>query len=471
MSASKLNIPPATGGAYPQRPGNQVRPLIDGPAAFTRIAEAVETAQHSVWLTLAFHEAEFRFPGNRGSLFDLLAAAAQRGVDIRGLFWREPDLESLVSDSQIFAGTTAELEMLRERDWQGKIRWDVLPGFCHHQKSWLVDAGHPTERAFVGGINLDRGSLSPRGHEVRSHVESGVADLYAEIHDLYLEVSGPATTDVFHNFVQRWNQASEREQPGGCFPDAATATDLDYPTQLAAPQGTVDVQITRTVMPGIYQGTENAPGALAYDIAAGESSVREQVLTAVAAAQRTIYIENQIFLSKGLLRALHEALQRKVQVIAVVPRIPMKELIEYRRHAPTATAPIFELLDACGTHPHFTLAGLAREAGGNRRLDIYVHAKMMLVDDAWATIGSTNFMGRSFFQETEMNASFWCPKTVKKMREDLFEEHLQEQPGCTDDREAYERFATIARENAGRFANRRPLHGLAHALDTKTYCT
>lgn len=464
-------IPPASGGAYPRRTGNKVQPLIDGPEAFTQIAEAVEAAQHSVWLTLAFHEAEFRFPGDRGSLFDLLGAAADRGVDVRGLFWREPDLEALVSDSQIFAGTTAELEMLRQRAWQGKIRWDVLPGFCHHQKSWLIDAGRPTERAFVGGINLDRGSLSPRGHAIRGVPESGVADLYAEIHDLYLEIHGPATTDVFHNFVQRWNQASERQVPGGCFPDPATATDLDYPVRLAAPQGAVDVQITRTVMPGVYTGDESAPNAAPFDISAGESSVREQILTAVAAARRTIYIENQIFLSKGLLAALHEALQRDVQVIAVVPRIPMKELIEYRRRAPEMAAPIFDLLDRCGSHPNFTLAGLARQDDRGGLVDIYVHAKMMLVDDSWATIGSTNFMGRSFFQETEMNASFWCQNTVKRLRKDLFEEHLQETDAGRDECAAYARFAESARQNTIRFAARGPLQGLAHALDTKTYCT
>jgi cardiolipin synthase len=104
-------------------------------------------------------------------------------------------------------------------------------------------------------------------------------------------------------------------------------------------------------------------------------------------------------------------------------------------------------------------------------VDIYVHAKMMLVDDSWATIGSTNFMGRSFFQETEMNASFWCQNTVKRLRTDLFEEHLQETDAGRDECAAYARFAENARQNTIRFAARGPLQGLAHALDTKTYCT
>ena len=154
------HIPPARSGAYPPRAGNVLRPLIDGPEAFGRIADAVESAHHSVWVTLAFHEAAFRFPGGRGSLLDLLGAAADRGVDVRGLFWREENLDALVSDSEIFAGTPAERAELAARSFAGKIRWDCLPDFCHHQKSWVIDAGQASELAFVGGINLDRGSLS-----------------------------------------------------------------------------------------------------------------------------------------------------------------------------------------------------------------------------------------------------------------------------------------------------------------------
>ena len=43
-------IPSAERGAYPRREGNAVRPLVDGAAAFARIAAAVESARARVWV-------------------------------------------------------------------------------------------------------------------------------------------------------------------------------------------------------------------------------------------------------------------------------------------------------------------------------------------------------------------------------------------------------------------------------------
>ena len=34
-------------------------------------------------------------------------------------------------------------------------------------------------------------------------------------HDAYVEIAGPSATDVHHNFVQRWNEASERAADDG----------------------------------------------------------------------------------------------------------------------------------------------------------------------------------------------------------------------------------------------------------------
>src|SRR3989454_9068826 len=172
-------VPFARGGAYPPRPGNAVRPLVDGEPAFRRIAEAVEAARASVWVTVAFIERDLALPGACGTFFDLLDRAAARGLDVRALFWREPELDRLLPGASHFGGSEAERAWLRARGARFLARWDHLPRYCHHQKSWIVDAGQPGEVAFVGGINLDRGSMVPPGHPPGEHAES--------IHDLYLE--------------------------------------------------------------------------------------------------------------------------------------------------------------------------------------------------------------------------------------------------------------------------------------------
>src|SRR5207247_1682822 len=144
-----------------------------------------------------------------------------------------------------FAGGAEERAWLAARGTRWLARWDHLPRYCHHQKSWLVDAGRPGEVAFVGGINLDHGSLVPPCHPPTGSADGD--DIYANIHDLYLALGGPAATDVHHNFVQRWNEASERERPDGAWPDAERAGRLPFPAALSPPAGATTVQITRTV--------------------------------------------------------------------------------------------------------------------------------------------------------------------------------------------------------------------------------
>jgi cardiolipin synthase len=452
-------IPPARSGAYPLRDGNRVRPLVDGEPAFRRICQAVEAARARVWITVAFVDRDVQMPDGRGSFFDVLDRAASRGLDVRVLFWREPDLPRLMPGSAHFAGTAEERDWLDRRGARFLARWDHLPRYCHHQKSWVIDAGEPGELAFVGGINLDRGSLVPPGHPPRAGEPS--------VHDLYLEVAGPASTDVAHNFVQRWNEASERARPDGCWPDAGAADDLPFPARLAGAAGAVPVQITRTVRAGRYTAAVAAPDAERFAIDGGEASVAEQYLAAIDAARHGIYIENQFLASADVLERLAAAVARGVEVVFVLPGMPMAE-VRGARSEPRA-APFFAGLAGLGTRPGFTLAGLATRDRAGRLHEVYVHAKMMLVDDAWATIGSANLMTRSFHADTELNASLWDAATVRALRAALLREHLGIDSTGTDVVAALQTFARQARANAERRARGDAPLGLAYAIEPAAY--
>jgi phosphatidylserine/phosphatidylglycerophosphate/cardiolipin synthase-like enzyme len=72
-----------------------VRPLVDGEPAFRRIAEAALAARRRVWATIAYVDREARLPDGHGTVFDLLERAAERGLDVRVLFWREPRLREV----------------------------------------------------------------------------------------------------------------------------------------------------------------------------------------------------------------------------------------------------------------------------------------------------------------------------------------------------------------------------------------
>jgi cardiolipin synthase len=344
-------IPPASSGSFPRRDGNRVRPLIGGREAFARIAEVVDAARHRVWATIAFYADDFRLPDGRG-LFELLDAAAARGVDVRAIFWK-PNPESS-NYGRTFAGPLAEGSRVR-------ARWDRAAGpYCQHQKSWVVD-----EAGFVGGINLTGKAL--------------------ERHDVYVELIGPSATDVQRNFVERWNGASEPHD---------AADDVPLPTVLSAPCGTSTVQIQRML------------GA--------DRSILEQYERAIDAARHTIHIENQAIPIPPIASRLEQALARGVEVMMLVPAVPEDHVYAARKDP--AQRALFDGLEALGRHPKFRLAGLP----------VYVHAKLMIVDDVWATIGSCNLHAHSLGGSAEMNASIWDADVSRNLRANLMRRHAHD---------------------------------------------
>ncbi len=453
------HIPFITSGAYPPRPGNRVRPLVDGEPAFRRICEAVEAATDSVWVTVAFLTADFEMPDGRGSLFDVLDRAAARGLDVRAIFWRV-NPETQVVEDETFPGLAHQLEMLAARGSRFRARWDRgQKGYCQHQKSWVIDAGLDGEVAFVGGINLGRDDVVSPGHR----------SLGGEphTHDVYVEVAGPAATDVRHNFVQRWNEASERGTPGGAWGEGGE-DQLEFPTRLTAPRGDSLVQIQRTVRAGHYTDGRASPGGEAFDIQAGETSIFDQYELAIAAARRSIYIENQTLFAPATLAALKAALERGVEVVVLTPAKAEGQVRAARQRSESQV--LFDQLAGLGAYGRFALVGIAGPSADGGRHDVYVHAKIMLIDDVWATIGSCNIAGRSFFGDTEVNASLWDPSVVRALRCELLLEHLGVDTGDLDDRAALTLYREIAAANRiRREAGDPDWQGNAFTLDPARY--
>lgn len=448
-------ISPVTSCSYPPRDGNAVRPLVDALPAFRRIARAVETARHSIWLTVSFFAPDFQIPDGGGSLFDVLDRAVERGLDVRVIFWR-PNQES-IGYGRTFAGTPEERDMLEARGSRLRIRWDRAAGpYCQHQKSWLIDAGRASETAFVGGMNLTARAMGSPGH---------VAE--GERHDVYVEVTGPSATDVHHNFVQRWNEASERAADDGTWGHDGR-DGLGFPARLSDRRGNSLVQIQRMVHAGRYSDAHPSPEGLAYDIASGERSILAQYHQAIGAARRSIYIENQAIPIPEVAASLEQALKRGVEVVLLVPPDPEGSVKAARKNS-RLSAP-FDRLAALGRYENFALVGIAGPNTLGSRSNIYVHAKIMLIDDTWATIGSCNLHAHSLSGHSEMNASIWDGDVVRALRCELLAEHLGRDSAGIDDRAALHLYREIARENrrkrdAGNFR----WQGLAFSLDPMMY--
>lgn len=425
MNSGPFAIPHAPTASYPIRSGNVIRPLIDGEPAFRRVCEAIEAASHSVWTTVTFLWATCQMPDGRGTPLDVLNRVAERGVDVRIIFWR-PDPETEALKTNAFWGAPEHFDLLRKSASSFLIRWDrAQPGYCQHQKSWLIDAGTETETVFLGGINLNPHSVVTPGHRGKG-----------QNHDAYIELAGPSAVDVHHNFVQRWNEASERHLIDGRW-GAGSECDLAFPTRVPDRKGNAIVQIQRTIHSARYSNGHATPLGAIYPIEAGERSNFDQYRAAICTARRSIYIENQSIAVAEIIECVHQALLRSVEIVAVVP----------------AEGNIPEALANLAAFDNFTLAGLAGLGDDGKRNPVWIHSKLMLVDGEWGTVGSCNLHRYSLFGNCEMNAAFWDHETARVLLSELLSEHLTHDISGLDDRAALQLFGKIARNNRRLFEN------------------
>ena len=449
------SVPFVDVGTYPTRSGNRLTPWIDGEPAFRRICEAIEGARSSVWVTVAFMWSSFRMPDGRGSALNVLEQAARRGLDVRIIFWR-PDDETASLRTNAFWGSTAHFELLARECPSVNIRWDrAHPGFCQHQKSWLIDPLENSCTSFVGGINLNPHSLVGRDHRGAGHN-----------HDVYVEVMGPAVADVHHNFVQRWNGASERGLHDGRWGQRSDE-ELTYPTLLPADQGTALVQIQRTTHANRYHDGHPAPGGHAFPIGLGEMTNFHQYDAAIRGARRTIYLEHQHLDVPTIIDGLDDALSRGVRVVALLPAEPV---ISNDPLARARAAGVIASRARLARHEGFTLAGMAGQSVDGSRVPVHVHSKVILVDDEWASIGSCNVHHYSMTGNGELNAAYHDPASVRALRAELFREHLGHDTVGLTDTDAFDLFQHVARANRRRFELRDPCwDGMAIALDSMSY--
>lgn len=414
-----LQPPAAERASYPPRSGNHVEILIDGEETFRAIGARIRNATKSIWVTVSFVDlAVAPFGAGRGTLLDVLDAAARRGVDVRLLFWWSefPGIGS-------FRGEPEELALLAEKGVRVKMRWDHVPRGCHHQKSWVIDGAY----AFVGGINLTADGCSDQNHDGSGH------------HDLFAAIRGPAVADVAENFIQRWNQASRTDSHGHAFPSVDVADALESSTA-PEPAGSTTVQIVRTIRKGLYRGERGWHESHRFDLGDGESSIRETVHRWIEQAEKLVYVENQYLLAPETLERLRAAAARRVDVIVLCPYEPDPNLSLYpKEHLERSV----EALDALAVEDRFGMFGLrrARESGSRT---IYVHSKLLIVDDRLLSVGSANFWPPSYVRDSELNLCAWDPELAVATRRRLWREHLGESAGDTASEPGLDRWRRLA---------------------------
>ena len=330
---------------------------------------------------------------------DLFCAAAERGVDVRGLVWR--------SHWDKLAFSAQENEHLGERIERsgGEVLLDqrVRTGGSHHQK--FVVLRHPgrseLDVAFVGGIDLShsRRDDAHHGGDPQRQPMSAVYGPRPPWHDVMVALHGPAVGDVETVFRERW----EDRQPLTRNPVHVIGERVKHedrrgsplPPQLPdpPPAGDHHVQLLRTY-PRRLGGYPFAPD--------GERSVAHGYTKALRRARSFVYVEDQYLWSSEVARTFAEALRAHptLHVVAVLPMHPDQDgRFSQPPNLVGRDRAISEMRAAGGDR--VAVYGVENHLG----VPVYVHAKVCVVDDTWAVVGSDNFNRRSWTHDSELNAA------------------------------------------------------------------
>lgn len=381
--------------------GNEVLPLVHGATYFPALVADIERAGEGdrVYFTDWRGDPDERMSDHGPTVGKLLSDAVRRGVIVKGLLWRSH------LDRLRFSGAQNRDLSQDVNDDGGEVLLDqrVRMLGSHHQK--FVVIRHPgraaEDVAYIGGIDLAhsrRDDAEHFGDEQTQPFASAYGGSPAW-HDVQVRVCGPAVGDIEAVFRERWRDPSAVSRlPWHAIPDMLRGLDRDpsdLRTRLPDPpaSGTCAVQLLATY-PNRWPGYPFAPD--------GERSAARGYAKAFGRARCLVYVEDQYLWSKGVAEVFATALRRQpdLHLVAVVPRYPDQD---GRLSTPAALLGHSDALE------------MVRAAGGDRVqiLDVenhggepvYVHAKVCVVDDVWASVGSDNFNRRSWTHDSELTAA------------------------------------------------------------------
>lgn len=245
--------------------------------------------------------------------------------------------------------------------WYHPLRWYTLSRINHrtHRKLLIVDG----RVGFTGGVGIADEWL-------------GDADAPDHWRETQVRIEGPAVTQMQYAFMDNWIKA------GGLIP-----TGFDYFPKVE-PAGTVPVHVMKS-----------SPSE-------GVSAVKLFYGLALTSAKHKVSITNAYFIPDAdAIRALEGAVRRGVEVRVVVP-------------GQWSDVPIVRQASRWNYDRLLRRGVKIFEYQGTM-----IHAKAMVVDGLWTTVGSSNFDARSFRLNDEVNVGIYDAGVAAEM-DAMFEKDL-----------------------------------------------
>ncbi|XP_022997750.1 phospholipase D alpha 4 [Cucurbita maxima] len=332
-----------------------------------------------------------------------------------------------------------------------------------------INARNREIMSFIGGLDLCDGRYDTEQHSLfhTLNTESHCCDFYqtsisgAKLqkggprepwHDVHARVTGEAAWDILTNFEQRWTKQSDASL---LVPTSILLKLMPPLESNTNPQKDWNVQVFRSI--------DHLSASQVFRNLTVERTIHEAYVEAIRRAERFIYIENQYFIGgchlwdkdqhcgctnlipiEIALKVANKIKAReKFAVYVVIPMWPegppesesVEDMLHWTRQTMTMMYRLIgEAIQETGEKAHprdylnfFCLANREEErkwdfvpphspqhateywsAQHRRRFMVYVHSKVMIVDDLYLLIGSANVNQRSMDGERDTEIAIGC---------------------------------------------------------------
>ncbi|MEO6235589.1 MAG: phospholipase D-like domain-containing protein [Vicinamibacterales bacterium] len=352
--------------------------LIDNASAYERLLHAIGEARVSVWMTqLAFDAdciAHGASPDADIKLSEAILAAVTRApVDVRIVVNSSFLLDTARPLRRFFDGRLAALGAAR-----GAIHVRGISDFPRllHAKVVIVDGTH----GFLLGSPFVNGYWDDPQH-APADTRRPARELGGRpLHDVSVCVTGGAVGQLEGVFAEIWNGAS-----------------VDLGSNRAGPQDDALIPGGAHHIPaGAIRVVTTSGRRLYRHRPLGSTGILDALLDGISRASDLLYVEHQYLSARPIVAALSAALERA----------PGLELIVVLNQNPDVTAYRTWQTDRLSdsgllAHPRVGLFALwnsapGATAGSPMRLNqVFVHSKVVTVDDQWGSVGSANLDGAS----------------------------------------------------------------------------
>ncbi|MFD7408756.1 phosphatidylserine/phosphatidylglycerophosphate/cardiolipin synthase family protein [Streptomyces sp. NPDC059866] len=498
----------------PVTTGNSTRLYTDGRDYCADLYEDLRSAKKFVFLTGLHFMAEFGLirtgkPSDAvATLAQVLRQTGERGVQVFLLvnqFWRDesevitgghPIRAKIMKAGELYGYLPETLKLFDSLKGLKNVhcRTDIHPNSdifaTHHQKTVVID----DRVAFLGGIDLtyldgDRWDTSE--HTARHRHVDRTQKFW---HDVHLRLQGPAVEFVRDNFLQRWNhgslhtirkkslnsyeawsqhigedprhvavEATQDRRPPALPPFAQKSVlSYTYPADGEEPAAPT-VQIVRS-MPRKDNWHRQKPTWNTNRSDEWEHSCKEAYLIGIRSANKYIYLENQWVADEDIWAELAAAARRNknnpdFRIILMVPYEGLFAAGLGSNQELFIGTEMEDVIKASRSPATFGMYALHQhDRRSNVQGQIYIHSKVLIIDDAWSLIGSANAGGISLEgvrsgrdePDTELSAIIHDKAFASAFRSKVWSEHLGVPVGPTYDVHDADRFRGLANKPGGK---------------------